>query len=75
VLKASATGVVEQAGAAMSEERWYFCLVHQRVEPEDGCAHSERLGPYATREQAERALQTAAERNEAWDNDPRWKDD
>ena len=59
----------------MSGERWYFCLVHQRVEPEQGCAHSERLGPYATRDEAERALQTAAERNETWDEDPRWKDD
>jgi hypothetical protein len=59
----------------MSDERWYFCLVHQRVETEKGCAHSERLGPFATQEEAERALQTAAERNEAWDEDPRWKDD
>jgi hypothetical protein len=59
----------------MSDERWYFCLVHQQVEPEKGCAHSERLGPFATREEAERALQLAAERNEAWDEDERWKDD
>jgi hypothetical protein len=59
----------------MVDEKWYFCLVHQRVEPEEGCAHKDRLGPYATRDEAERALQTAAERNEAWDQDPRWKDD
>ena len=58
-----------------SDERWYFCLIHQRVEPEAACAHRDRLGPYPTREEAERALQTAAERNEAWDEDPRWKDD
>jgi len=42
---------------------------------EDGCANKDRLGPYATRAEAERALQTAAERNEAWDEDPRWRDD
>jgi len=59
----------------MSDERWYFCLIHQRVEPELGCANSERLGPFATRAEAEHALETAAERNEAWDNDPRWNDD
>ena len=27
---------------------WYYCLVHQQVEPEEGCANAERLGPYAT---------------------------
>jgi hypothetical protein len=59
----------------MTDGDWYFCLTHLRIEHGAGCANAERLGPYATREDAERALQTAAERNEAWDNDPRWKDD
>lgn len=59
----------------MSDERWYFCLVHQRVEPEAGCPNAERLGPYATRDEAEHALETAAAHNEAWDTDPRWNDD
>ena len=59
----------------MSEERWYFCLVHQKVEPEAGCAHSERLGPYDSYAEATTALAKAAERNEEWDSDPRWKDD
>jgi hypothetical protein len=54
---------------------WYWCLTHQRVEPEDGCANAERLGPYASREEAAAALDTAAARNEAWDSDPRWNDD
>jgi hypothetical protein len=59
----------------MTDGDWYFCLTHLRIEHGAACANAERLGPYATREDAERALQTAAERNEAWDNDPRWKDD
>ena len=36
---------------------WYYCLVHQKVEPQDGCANAERLGPYATEQEAEHALQ------------------
>lgn len=56
-------------------ERWYFCLVHQRVEPELACAHSQRLGPYDSSEEAAQALEKAQARNDAWDNDPRWQDD
>ena len=32
------------------------------------------LGPYATREEAEHAMDKVAERNEAWDADDKWKD-
>lgn len=49
------------------EKRWYFCLHHLAVEPADGCANAERLGPYATREEAEGALERARARSEAWD--------
>jgi hypothetical protein len=49
------------------EQNWYFCLVHNTVEPEDGCAGKERLGPYPTREAAARALETVQERNKEWD--------
>ena len=59
----------------MSQGPWYYCLRHNQVEGTEGEPNSERLGPYATREEAERALQTAAERTEAWESDPRWKDD
>lgn len=58
-----------------STDRWYFCLKHHAVEPPRGCPGADRLGPYASREEAERALEIVAERNEAWDNDPRWNDD
>ena len=48
---------------------WYFCLVHQRVEPEVGCPNAERLGPYATEAEAALALETAKDRNAAVDDD------
>lgn len=57
----------------MDEEYWY-CLKHQTVEPRAGCRNADRLGPYPTAEAAARALETVAERNQAWDNDPRWND-
>lgn len=51
-----------------TQQRWYFCTRHQTVEPEDGpCPGKDRLGPYATREEAEHALETVRRRNEEWD--------
>jgi hypothetical protein len=55
--------------------KWYWCLEHKAVEGLDGCAPSDRLGPYDSREEASRALEKVAERNAAWDNDPNWSDD
>ncbi|RBQ20172.1 hypothetical protein DP939_10155 [Spongiactinospora rosea] len=56
--------------------KWWFCLTHLRVEPDEGCPNKDRMGPYETREAAARALQTAAERNEAWrEGDRKWDDD
>ena len=43
---------------------WFFCLKHHTVETRDGCAERHRLGPYATREEAEHAVQSVAEREE-----------
>ena len=58
----------------MSEEYWY-CLVHHRVEGEEGCRNADRLGLYPTEGEAARALEKVAERNEAWEHDPAWNDD
>jgi hypothetical protein len=58
----------------MADEYWY-CLKHQAVEGSDGCKSADRLGPYASREEASHALDKVAERNDAWDNDPDWNDD
>ena len=48
---------------------WYYCLVHQQVEPEAGCANAERMGPYVTEAEAALAIQKASERNESFDAD------
>ena len=47
----------------------YYCLVHQKVEPEAGCANAERLGPFDTEAEAAGALELAHERNAAFDSD------
>ena len=55
-------------------QSWWWCLKHERVEPNEGCANAVRLGPYATREEAEQALSRAHERTDAWDEQDReWK--
>jgi len=55
--------------------RYYWCLSHHRVESEsDACAAKDRLGPYGSAAEAERALDRVRERNEAWDaEDTRWE--
>ncbi|GAA0434731.1 hypothetical protein [Streptomyces luteireticuli] len=54
---------------------WYYCLEHRAVEEGPQCRAADRMGPYATREEAARAMETARERDEAWREDPRWRDD
>ncbi|GGX52816.1 hypothetical protein [Streptomyces minutiscleroticus] len=60
--------------AAGKPGEWYYCLEHKKVEEGPECPAKERLGPYATREEAQRAVETAAERTAQWENDPRWSD-
>lgn len=55
--------------------QFWYCVKHHDVEPEEGCRAKDRLGPYASREEASQALAKVEERNERWDNDPRWNDD
>ena len=59
----------------MSENEYWFCLTHHTVEGRDGCKNADRLGPYASSAEASRALEKVEERNEEWDNDPKWNDD
>jgi hypothetical protein len=59
----------------MQSSEWYYCLDHQRVEPYEGCRSASRLGPYPTIDEAQAALAKVAQRNEQWDNDPRFSDD
>jgi hypothetical protein len=48
----------------MSTGPWYFCLKHNTVEDRDGCADRDRLGPYPTRDEAARAVESVREREE-----------
>lgn len=54
---------------------YWFCLKHHTVEGVAGCPNKDRLGPYPSEAEAARALEKAAERTEAWDEDPAWNDD
>lgn len=59
----------------MVEGQWYWCLTHKAVEPYEACKSIDRLGPYATREDAAAALATVTRRNDEWEHDPRFDDD
>lgn len=56
-------------------QQWWYCLRHQASERGAGCAATDRLGPYASQEQADQALETAAQRSQSWDEDPQWNDE
>lgn len=57
------------------EQWWYDLKTKTPVRgPRVGKA-VDRLGPYATREEAEHAMERVAERNEEWEHDPKWSDD
>ncbi len=54
-------------------DRWYYCIEHDEVEPEVGCPAKNRLGPYPTRSEAEDALGRVKARNARWKaEDERW---
>ena len=54
-------------------EQWYWCMKHERAEPDKACAATQRLGPYATREEAESYAERVKSRNQRWDaDDKRW---
>jgi hypothetical protein len=36
----------------MTDQAFYWCLRHQRVEPAGQCRSEDRLGPYATEAEA-----------------------
>lgn len=59
----------------MAKGEWYYCLDHHTVEPYEACRSASRLGPYATPADAAGAIDRAAQRNEDWENDPRYRTD
>ena len=58
-----------------SNDEFWYCVRHHRVEGPEGCPNKDRLGPYPTQAEAADALAKVQERNEAWDQDPRFNDD
>jgi hypothetical protein len=59
----------------MPRVEYYWCLKHGRVETgDDVCPARDRIGPFATAAEAERALETVQQRNEVWDaENARWE--
>jgi hypothetical protein len=53
---------------------WYYCLQHKTVEEGLQCPAKNRFGPYASRTEAEHAMEKVKERNEEWDADPKRPD-
>jgi hypothetical protein len=60
----------------MAENQWWYDLkTKSAVQDSRAGKAANRLGPYASREEAERALDKVAERNEEADAEDRWGDD
>ncbi len=49
------------------DQSWWYCLKHAVVEQGAGCPGKDRLGPYASEEEARHALELVRERNQEWD--------
>ncbi len=55
-------------------QQFWFNTQTRQVEQGRQSHYTNLMGPYATRAEAEQALDTAAARNEAWDDeDDRWR--
>jgi len=54
---------------------WFYNLRTRQVEGPGASKAEQRLGPYATREEAAEALSRVAARNEAWDEQDKRDDD
>jgi hypothetical protein len=46
---------------------WYWCMRHERVEHGPGCPAADRMGPYATEDDARNWREIVARRNAQWD--------
>jgi hypothetical protein len=54
---------------------WYDLNTKSVITDDNDTKATDRLGPYATREEAEHALQLVEERNKAWEEDDEWGED
>jgi hypothetical protein len=61
----------------MADKHFWYDLKTKSVVTDDNDSKAvDRLGPYATREEAEHALERVEERNKAWDaEDDEWGED
>jgi hypothetical protein len=60
----------------MADEQFWYDLKTKSVVTDDNDIKAvDRLGPYATRDEAERALEKVEENNQAWDSDDDWGED
>jgi hypothetical protein len=70
-------GVILVQDRFMSEEKgteYWFNTATGQVEEGPQSSWANRLGPYGTREEAQRALEKARERSESWDReDEEWR--
>jgi hypothetical protein len=57
----------------MADEQYYWCLRHQQVETAGQCRAEDRLGPYASAEEARAWRERHESRQERWETeDERW---
>jgi len=67
------TGSNGEERAMAGDDEWYWCLQHGTAERREGCRAADRLGPYASAEEAARWRERVDARNERWeDADERW---
>ncbi|MDN5763883.1 MAG: SPOR domain-containing protein [Microlunatus sp.] len=60
----------------MAEKHFWYDLLTKSVITDDNDTKAvNRLGPYATRDEAEQALAKIEENNRAWDEDDDWGED
>jgi hypothetical protein len=58
----------------MTDQAFYWCLRHQRVEPAGQCRSEDRLGPYATEAEARQWRERHEGRETRWEEeDERWE--
>lgn len=63
-----------EASQLPEDQQFWFNTYTQTVEQGAQSDYRKLIGPYASRAEAEHALQTAQERNEQWDeSDAAWK--
>lgn len=60
----------------LTESGYYYNLISGQVEKGLVSSWTDRMGPYATQEEAAAALEKARDRSEAWDEaDRKWESD